>query len=111
MYKMSCMDYFMELFIVLYVFVGVSEFLVGVCFHYMELFFKLDNGLISRVKENCFSIALFIVKMQLIKIHPSDPTRRTEPTGLGAVMVIHFPCCLAAMADERSQTRVFYGAK
>lgn len=45
--------------------------------------------------------------MQLIKIHPSDPTRQPEWTELGAVMVIHFPCCLAAMADERSQTRGF----
>ncbi len=45
--------------------------------------------------------------MQLIKIHPSDPTRQPERTELGAVMVIHFPCCLAAMADERSQTRGF----
>lgn len=45
--------------------------------------------------------------MQLIKIHPSDPTRQPEWTGLGAVMVIHFPCCFAAVADERSQTRGF----
>ncbi len=45
--------------------------------------------------------------MQLIKIHPSDPTQQPEWTGLGAFMGIHFPCCLAAMADERSQTRGF----
>lgn len=78
-----------------------------VCWSFMvpafivDNFFNLDTGLIARVKENCFSI----FKMQLIKIHPSDPTRQTERTGVGAVMVIHFPCCLAGMADERSQTK------
>lgn len=90
-------------FILLYVLVGTSKSLVTECFHLMENLFKLDTRLIATV----LSKGLFIVKMQLIKIHPSDPTRQSEWSGLGAVMVIHFPCCLVAVADERSQTRGF----